>query len=85
MFGRDNMERLIKNGDIILDGTQTRNQAEKKAFMKLENIEELLETYEIDSITTLNRVLCCYWHKREEYERKYNIVNGQDKDTKQRV
>ena len=38
------MEKLIKNGDIILDGTLPRYQKEKQAFEKLEYIEGFRET-----------------------------------------
>ena len=41
------MERLIKNGNIILDGKTTRNEKEHTAFRKLEYIEELMEVYKI--------------------------------------
>lgn len=58
------MERLIKDGDIILNGTQTREEAEKEAFQKLEDIEELLEDYEIDSYKELAKVLFIYWQAR---------------------
>lgn len=34
------MNRLIKDGDIILDGTLPRYQKEKNAFLKLEKLEE---------------------------------------------
>lgn len=34
------MERLIKDGDIVLDGTLPRYQKEKNAFLKLEKLEE---------------------------------------------
>lgn len=37
------MKKLIKNGDIILDGTLPRYQKEKNAFLKLQEREELDE------------------------------------------
>lgn len=87
------MERLIKDGDIILDGTVTRCEKEKQAFKKLGNIEELLEIYEVDSLVELNKLLCYCWHIRdlknnikrserlwEEDERKHNIIHGENKD-----
>ncbi len=40
-------KRLIKNGDIILDGTLPRYAKEKQAFEKLEYIEEVLEKHNI--------------------------------------
>ena len=58
------MNKLIKNGDIILNGTQTRQQAEKQAFKKLEEIEELLECWKIDSLVELNKILNLYWQTR---------------------
>ena len=45
------MERLIKNGDVILDGTLTRYQKEKQAFEKLEKLEDIEEELEIDLVT----------------------------------
>ena len=47
------MKRLIKNGDIILDGTQTRQQAEKQAFKKLEEFETIEEELGIDLPTLM--------------------------------
>lgn len=48
-------ERLIKNGDIVLDGTLPRYIKEKQAFKKLEAIENILEKHsvsyeELDSV-----------------------------------
>lgn len=48
-------ERLIKNGDIILNGTLPRYAKEKQAFKKLETIENILEKHnvpyeELDSV-----------------------------------
>ena len=51
------MKRLIKNGDIILDGTQTRQQAEKQAFKKLEELENVLAKHGIDDLDTLDNLL----------------------------
>lgn len=58
------MERLIKNNDIILDGTKTRYQKEKDAFIKLGKLEEVLDQFEIKDIKELERILndfnnCC--------------------------
>lgn len=41
------MKKLIKDGDIILDGTLTRHEKEKEAFKKLESIECVLEKHNI--------------------------------------
>ena len=48
-------KRLIKNGDIILNGTLPRYAKEKQAFKKLETIENILEKHnvsyeELDSV-----------------------------------
>ena len=51
------MKKLIKDGDIILDGTQTRQQAEKEAFVKLEEIENVLAKHKINDIDTLDNLL----------------------------
>ena len=45
------MERLIKDGDIILDGTLPRYQKEKNAFLKLQEREELDEQIGVDHPT----------------------------------
>ena len=37
------MTRLIKDGDIILDGTLSRAEKEKQAFAKLETLENIEE------------------------------------------
>ena len=63
------MGKLIKDGDIILNGTQTRQQAEKQAFKKLEDIEELMECWEVDSLVELNKILNLYWQTRTLKER----------------
>lgn len=41
------MKKLIKNGDVILDGTSPRYAKEKEAFRKLEIIECVLEKHNI--------------------------------------
>ena len=55
------MGRLIKNGDVILDGTLTRQEKEKQAFKKLEGIEELMECYAIEDLVELKRILYLAW------------------------
>ena len=54
------MEKLIKNGDIILDGTATRNEKEYRAFRKLEVIEEFMETYKIKDVEELQIAFVVY-------------------------
>ena len=51
------MNRLIKDGDVILDGTLTKKDKIKQAFEKLEDIEELMECYEIEDLVALHRIL----------------------------
>ena len=41
------MNRLIKDGDIILDGTAPRYEKEAQAFKKLEFIEGVLEKHNV--------------------------------------
>jgi len=53
------MERLIRDGDIILDGTATRYEKEKQAFAKLEEIETLMAKYHIESLKALETILEC--------------------------
>ena len=52
------MERLIKDDDIILDGTLPRYEKEKNAFHKLYLVEEILEKYGIEDLHDLNHTLC---------------------------
>ena len=68
------MERLIKDGDVILDGTLTKKDKIAQALKKLEDIEELMECYYIEDLSTLHRVLYLAfslgeiktWKKRED-------------------
>lgn len=86
------MERLIKDGDIILNGTKSRKEAEQEAFERLEDIEELLCDYEIDSYAELSKVLFIYWQARTLKERLNNenkifeewkqFCNGKSEDKK---
>ena len=55
------MERLIKDGSVILDGTLTRADKEKQAFKKLEDIEGLMESYDIEDLSMLHRILFLAW------------------------
>lgn len=54
------MERLIKNGDIILDGKATRNEKEKQAFIKLGFIEEIMEKHSIKDLEELQTAFVVY-------------------------
>lgn len=54
------MEKLIKNGDVILDGTLTRNEKEKQAFIKLGFIEEFMEIYKIKDLEELQTAFVVY-------------------------
>ena len=54
------MKRLIKDDDIILDGTAPRYEKEKQAFHLLSLFEDLLERHELDSIEELEDVLNSY-------------------------
>ena len=45
------VKKLIKNGDIILDGTGARYEKEKEAFNKLSRLEDIEEELGIDLIT----------------------------------
>ena len=75
------MERLIKNGDIILDGTLTRNEKEKQAFIKLGFIEELIEKNKIQDLAELELALTFYhaWFIALEKRFKKEIIDGKDK------
>ena len=54
------MNKLIKNGDIILDGTLTRNEKEKQAFIKLGFIEEIMEKHSIKDLEELQTAFVVY-------------------------
>ena len=54
------MNKLIKNGDVILDGTLTRNEKEKQAFIKLGFIEEIMEKYKIKDLEELQIAFVVY-------------------------
>lgn len=49
------MEKLIENGDVILNGTKTRNQAEREAFEKLERLEHIEQETGVDIVVLYNR------------------------------
>lgn len=49
--------RIIKDGDVILDGSKTRYEAEKLAFAKLEQIENWEAKTGVSAIDFLNRFL----------------------------
>lgn len=51
------MEKLIKNGEIYLDGTLPKYQKEKMAFEKLEEIEKVMAKYGINTTKELEEVL----------------------------
>lgn len=51
------MPKLIKNGDIILSGTKTRQQLERQAFVKLEKIERIMAKYNLDTPKDLDTAL----------------------------
>ena len=54
------MKKLIKNGDIILDGKLTRKEKEIEAFCKLGFIEELMEKHKIMGLEELDLALHTY-------------------------
>lgn len=53
----ETVERLIKNGDIILDGTLTRCEKERQALLKLGEIEEILSKHKVRNIKDLDERL----------------------------
>ena len=79
------MNRLIKDKDIILDGTAPRFQKEMDAFEKLESIEELLEIYEIKDLVELHKILQLYWdtcHLKKRLETEERIFAEWNKKEK---
>ena len=73
------MKRLIKNGDIILDGTQTRHQAEKQAFKKLEELENVLAKHGINDLATLDNLLFWSLALIGQIFKLKEIIDGKDK------
>lgn len=83
-------QRLIKDNDIILNGTKTRYEAEKEAFERLGDIEDLLTIWKIETLAELNKVLYLYYQtrtlktrlKRQErwFEKIEEEINGKSKD-----
>lgn len=51
------MERLIEKGNVILDGTLTREEKERKAFGLLEKLEGIMERHGIQSADHLDEIL----------------------------
>ena len=51
------MKDLIKDDDIILDGTADRNIKIMEALMKLQTIEAVLKRHDIESIEELDYLL----------------------------
>lgn len=56
------MKRLIKDKDIILDGSAPRYAKEHEAFEKLEIIEDILDKYKINDLSDLIKI-CEYFTK----------------------
>lgn len=54
------MERLIKDGKPILDGTEPLYKKEARVFKKLEEIESLLAKHNIRDLKELEGVLILY-------------------------
>ena len=59
------MEKLIKDSDIILDGTKTRYEKEHDAFQKLEIIEQIMSNHEINDLSELDNA-CEYFIKEKQ-------------------
>ena len=53
----ETVERLIKNGDIILDGTLPRCEKERQALLNLGEIEEILSKHKVRNIKDLDERL----------------------------
>ena len=51
------MKNLIKDGDVILDGTESRNTKIYEALMKLQTIETILKRHNIESLEDLDYFL----------------------------
>ena len=58
------MKRLIKDGDVILDGTGPRYVKEKEAFEKLEKYENIEEELGIDLITLFKALKNGIYHNQ---------------------
>lgn len=78
------MERLIKDNDIILDGTAPRFEKEHCAFVKLGIIEEMMETYHVKDLADLEYRLATHYSLVKLITDLAKVVskgNGQNKDT----
>ena len=51
------MKDLIKDGDVILDGTESRNIKIMEALMKLQTIQAILKRHNIESLEDLDYFL----------------------------
>lgn len=51
------MKDLIKDGDVILDGSASRNTKIMEALMKLQTIEAILKRHNIESLEDLDYFL----------------------------
>lgn len=78
------MERLIKDGDIILDGTLPRYQKEKNAFLKLSSFEDFEQEFGISLVKLLaaKKVYYMDWNRdcsgfiiRETYKLFINLTD----------
>ena len=56
------MKDLIKDSDVILDGTASRNTKVYEALMKLQTIEAILKRHNIESLEDLDYFLSLIPH-----------------------
>lgn len=79
------MKRLVKNGKIILDGTEPLYVKEQEALEKLEKLEEMMEKFNIEdtddlyfTLKHLRAVKRRYIEEYKEYHRlkKELLKNG---------
>jgi hypothetical protein len=75
------MKRLVKNGKIILDGTDPLYAKEEQALRKLEELENIEEELGIDLITLFKAFKKGIWFKYNLGSRTYNWKTGEDKET----
>ena len=68
------MKRLIKDGNIILDGTAPEYIKEQEAFKKLEIIEQIMFIHKIDNLSELDNACYEYHLKHEKVSQTADLI-----------
>ena len=68
------MKRTVKNGDIIFDGIHTRAELERRAFVELEELQDIQEKLGVDLITLFKAFNHIYYKKDNEIKMACHIA-----------